>query len=163
VTRGRAPGPRPKGICPGCGELRALRDSGTLGAHNRLARGHYNIGACKGVNQPAVLFGPEPEEVIEVVVEPKVPEILAVRPSGTQTKIHLYIVGYQPGAKPRNPPDVALCNGTGSIRRNELVPIGDAPRLDEAARPVRALPLAAPGLGVVPPVPRPRDRRGRPG
>lgn len=58
--------------------------------------------------------------------EKPIPEILAVRPSGTQTKIHLYIVGYQPGAKPRNPPDVALCNGTGSIHRNELVPLRDA-------------------------------------
>lgn len=53
-------------------------------------------------------------------------EILAVRPAGVSTKIHLYVPGYQPGPKPRNPPDVGLCNGTGSVLRNELVPIAEA-------------------------------------
>lgn len=53
-------------------------------------------------------------------------EIFAVRPSGTQTKIHLYIEGFQTGRRPRRPPDVGLCNGTGSVLRNERVPLGDA-------------------------------------
>ncbi|RSD21980.1 hypothetical protein [Amycolatopsis eburnea] len=53
-------------------------------------------------------------------------EILAVRPWGNGTTIHLYSAGYQPGKKKRHPADAVLCNGFGTTRNRDLVPISEA-------------------------------------
>ncbi|MFB9687680.1 hypothetical protein [Amycolatopsis plumensis] len=53
-------------------------------------------------------------------------EILAVRPWGNGTTIHLFSPGYQPGKKKRHPAETVLCNGSGSIRNRRLVPLADA-------------------------------------
>lgn len=82
--RGRRPGPRPKGICPVCGQLRHLRDSGLMGMHHRLACGHYNIGVCPGVDQPALLEGPEMPEA--TAPKPAVGRIVHYVSHGTPLK-----------------------------------------------------------------------------
>lgn len=62
-------------------------------------------------------------------------EIFAVRPTGLSAVIHLYSPGYQPGAKPRHPAEVPLCNGTSSVRDRDLTPLGDALRWAEPHEP----------------------------
>jgi hypothetical protein len=52
--------------------------------------------------------------------------ISAVRPSGNSAAIHLYVPGYQPGKKPRRPAEVPMCNGTCSVRPEDLVPLAEA-------------------------------------
>ncbi|WP_432845999.1 hypothetical protein ACQPXB_36000 [Amycolatopsis sp. CA-161197] len=58
ARRGREPGPRPKGICPECGELRHLRADGVLGQHKRIFRRHYRGQTCAGVDQMPAIYGP---------------------------------------------------------------------------------------------------------
>jgi hypothetical protein len=42
---------RPRGICSGCGQERALRASGTIGKHHKLTKQGYTLGICTGVDQ----------------------------------------------------------------------------------------------------------------
>lgn len=51
-------GPRLKGVCPECGELRRLRAGGVLGTHKRIYRKYYRSSyPCKGTGAPARLYG----------------------------------------------------------------------------------------------------------
>lgn len=53
-------GPRPRGICPVCGELRHLRTGGVLGQHRVTIARWYRGGYCAGVDEPAAIHGPQP-------------------------------------------------------------------------------------------------------
>lgn len=66
--RGRQPGPLSRGIYPApeCAEDRALRQDGTLSAHNRKTRQGYSIGPCRGV-------GHSPNEQLPPLTTPRPP------------------------------------------------------------------------------------------
>lgn len=44
--------PRPRGICPACGNEYALRANRTLGAHRVQTKQGYRLGDCRGIGQP---------------------------------------------------------------------------------------------------------------